>query len=609
MAADRIRTNEDRVRFPLWLKLGATFGCVVAGALIAVQWHNLEQELEGWQQQQTAHQLGLAQATAILLDGEVLDTFRRGPDMQRPEYGRILGMLRSIRHAAGVRWLGIYGRRGERYFYLIDGEDEDPLPLNYPLFDVTPALRRALDEGKPGVALSNEDEWGRWDSAYAPVVVASGTPDERVAGVVCVDVDAAWKQVLRRARLRDGALQITLASLAVIVASILFSRTLVKHLKKLMAAANAVASGNLDQTVDIEVRDEIGVVARTFDRMLLGLKERDAIRDAFGRYVDPEVARQILADPDSLRPGGELRTVTILMSDLRGFTSLSERHTPAEMVELLNAYLGRMADVIARHRGTVNEFIGDAVLALFGAPVSSDDDALRAVACAAEMQIELERFNVEHPGADQLKMGIGVNTGQVIVGNIGSDRHMKYGVVGDAVNMAARVESFTVGGEVLMSEPTHAAVAEHVDVRGPFFARAKGKKEPLGLYSLLWVAEPYDLRVPIVDLGDQLADVSIPVDCYAVRGKEIDEEPMRATLIRLGRDDAEVLVERALAVFDNVKLRLRPEGEAPLEDVYAKVTRAEVHDGEHLCRLRFTSVPDPDRLEALAPAPPPPAGG
>jgi len=596
-----MRTNQDRVRFPLWLKLGATFGGIVAVSVAVVLWLNLDAELAHRQSQQTAHQLGLAQATAILLDGDTLRTFTRGPDMERPQYARVLEMLRAIRHASGVRWLGIYGRRGDRYHYIIDGEEEDPLPLNYPLFDLVPALIGAFELGKPGIAVDNLDEWGRWDSAYAPVRASDGT----VVAVVCVDVDAAWKDVVRRNKLQKGGRDIALATLVVLLASVFFSRSLVRHLKKLMAAANAVALGDLDRTVDIEVRDEIGVVARTFDHMRVGLKERDAIRDAFGRFVDPEVARQIMDDPEALRPGGELRPVTILMSDLRGFTSLSERLTPAQMVELLNAYLGRMADVIARHEGTVNEFIGDAILALFGAPRRADDDPLRAIACATEMQIELERFNAEHPDAVDLKMGIGLNTGQVIVGNIGSEKHLKYGVVGDAVNLAARVESFTVGGEILISEATWGHCSEQLEVRGPIEVKAKGKKEPLRLYSVLGVADRYDLRVPTVDLGSRLADVDIPAELFPVSGKEIATIPVSARLIRLGVDDADALVDRALQVFDNVKVRLRPPGESTLEDVYAKVTNAEERDGGHVCRLRFTSIPEPDRLKSLTPAPPP----
>ncbi len=597
----RLRTNEHRVRFPLWLKLGGVFGVIIALVMAALLTFDMHEDLTTQAEQRERRLVGLAEASARLLDGDLLHTFVRTPDMAREEYTQLRETLRFIRHANHVRWTGIYGHRRGRYQYIVDAEDEDPLPLNYPVFDVPPGLRGAFG-GKAGFDAGNEDEWGRWDSAHAPVLDSAGA----VAGVLTIDMDADWKNLMRRRRIKQGVLWILASALAILLTSILFARSLVGHLKRLMAAANAVAIGDLDQTIDIEVKDEVGVVARTFDRMRIGLKERDAIREAFGRYVDPEMARRILANPEAMRPGGELRTLTVMMSDLRGFTSLSERQTPAQMVELLNAYLGRMADVIARHQGTVNEFIGDAILALFGAPVAGEEDALRAVACAADMQIELRRFNAEHPEVRDLQMGIGLNTGPAIVGNIGSDKHLKYGVVGDAVNLAARVESFTVGGEVLLSASTYEEVVELVDVRGPITVKAKGKKEPLRLFSLLAVGAPYDLRVPLVDLGDTLGDVDIDVDCYPVRGKEVAEVPLAATLVRLGTDDAEMVVERPLAPHDNVKLRIRPDGDASLDDVYAKVTRADEEDGRHVCRLRFTSVPDPDRLESLTPPPPPP---
>ena len=230
---------------------------------------------------------------------------------------------------------------------------------------------------------------------------------------------------------------------------------------------------------------------------------------------------------------------------------------------------------------------------------------IRAVACAADMQIALQAFNAEHGDEPDLTMGIGVNTGAVIVGNIGSEQHMKYGVVGDAVNLTARVESFTVGGEVLVSAATHGVVAGHVEVRGPIEVRAKGKKAPLQVYSLLAVGPPWDLHVPVPDLGGTTEPVSIPTACYRVRGKEVAADALAATLVRLGKDDAELLSSEALAVYDNIKLTLQPDGGPTLDDLYAKVTRTgAAEQGRHLHGLRFTSVPDPEGLAALLPAAP-----
>src|SRR5262249_22755747 len=140
--------------------------------------------------------------------------------------------------------------------------------------------------------------------------------------------------------------------------------------------------------------------------------------------------------------------------DLRGFTALAERLSPEEVVDYLNAYFERMVELILRYRGTINEIMGDGILVIFGAPTSGDDDAERAVACAVEMQIAMDRFAADRrqQGLATAEMGIGLHTGRVVVGNIGSARRTKYAAVGTAVNLAARVESYTTGGQILISE-------------------------------------------------------------------------------------------------------------------------------------------------------------
>ena len=192
-------------------------------------------------------------------------------------------------------------------------------------------------------------------------------------------------------------------------------------------------------------------------RLVRNLELRNRfIQSLFGRYLSDEVVADLLASPEGPRIGGEQRRVTLLMSDLRGFTPLTEGLEPQQVLRLLNSYLGAMADVVLAHQGTVDEFVGDAILAIFGAPAARPDDAQRAVACAVAMQQALAALNRDNEphGLPRLEMGIAVHTGDVIVGNIGSERRTKYGVVGSAVNHAGRIESFTVGGQVLISDAT-----------------------------------------------------------------------------------------------------------------------------------------------------------
>jgi adenylate cyclase len=180
------------------------------------------------------------------------------------------------------------------------------------------------------------------------------------------------------------------------------------------------------------------------------------IRATFGRYLSDEIVTDILERPEGLELGGDLRRVSIMLSDIRGFTSLSENLAPAQVVTLLNRYLGAMTDIIMAHHGTIDEFIGDAILAVFGAPQRRDDDADRAVQCALAMQAAMLDINArnEADGFPAINTGIAINTGDVIAGNIGSERRSKYGFVGHPMNVTSRIEDITAGGEILISDST-----------------------------------------------------------------------------------------------------------------------------------------------------------
>ena len=182
------------------------------------------------------------------------------------------------------------------------------------------------------------------------------------------------------------------------------------------------------------------------------------IRETFGRYVSEQVVTQLLDAPEGLELGGAKRKVTILMSDLRGFTALAECLEAQEVMTFLNRYLEAMVDVILAYRGTIIEILGDGLLVLFGAPLSRDDDAERAVACALAMQLRMDESNAPNrrAGLPDVEMGIGIHTGEVVVGNIGSQQRTKYGVVGSAVNLTGRLESYTTGGQILISPTTYA---------------------------------------------------------------------------------------------------------------------------------------------------------
>jgi adenylate cyclase len=252
---------------------------------------------------------------------------------------------------------------------------------------------------------------------------------------------------------RRGLLLGALALLVALAAGTATARWIARPLQELAGLALRIRQGDLSVSVVPRSGDEIGVLTRAMSDMVRALRDREFVRETLGRYVSPELAERVLRDRGAVRLGGELREVTILMSDLRGFTALSERLGPEAMIDLLNRYLARMTAVIHEHGGMINEFIGDAILVLFGAPFQREDDAERAVRCAWAMQQALAALNEENRalGLPELGMGIAVNSGMVVAGNIGSRDRVKYGVVGPPVNLAARIQATAAAGEVLLA--------------------------------------------------------------------------------------------------------------------------------------------------------------
>ena len=320
-------------------------------------------------------------------------------------------------------------------------------------------------------------------------------------------------------------------------------------------------------------------------RRLAGALEvrNEFIRRTFGRYLSEEVVESLLETPEGLALGGEKREVTVLFADLRGFTAMADRYTPEQVVGLLNTYLGAMADVITRYQGTIDEFIGDAILALFGAPVARPDDAERAAACAVAMQQAMDGVNARNQAAGMpaVKMGIAVNTGDVVVGNIGSEKRAKYGVVGTHVNLAGRIEGLTVGGQVLVSASTVSRAGGSLVVGERVTFEAKGFREPVAVYDLRGVGGKHQLVLPDPDLALLPLAKPLAVEVTVLAGKTVGGEGFAARVVRASREAAEIETPSPLAAFADLRLRL-PGG----AELYAKVTRP----AGARATVRFTSA-------------------
>jgi adenylate cyclase len=221
-------------------------------------------------------------------------------------------------------------------------------------------------------------------------------------------------------------------------------------------------------------------------------KDKRMLKGAFGKYVSPAIVDQIIADPAGLKLGGERRTITILFSDLAGFTSLSEVMDPQALVSLLNEYLDDMSDIVFEEGGTLDKYIGDAIMAFYGAPTFEPDHALRACRTVLRMQQRLKELNVawKEKGLPSLKMRIGVNTGTPVVGNIGGQRRFDYTALGDPVNLAARLEPAckTYGISIMVAEETRRAAGDGIQVRELELLAVVGKAQPVAVYELLGLA-------------------------------------------------------------------------------------------------------------------------
>jgi adenylate cyclase len=221
-------------------------------------------------------------------------------------------------------------------------------------------------------------------------------------------------------------------------------------------------------------------------RLAKKIEHEAATRAQFQRLLSPNLVDQIVQGALALDQAGARREVTMLFADIRGFTSMSERHTPEQMVQVLNDYFEVMVDVLFRHGGTLDKYVGDEIIGLFGAPVEMPDAPLRAARCALDMLKALEEFNQirSSRGAEAIHIGIGLNTGPVIAGAIGSSQTLQYTVIGDAVNVAARLCSVAKGGEIIISESTMGACAACAVVEKREPVRVKGKAQPLPIYAL-----------------------------------------------------------------------------------------------------------------------------
>lgn len=430
---------------------------------VVLYWHGVDNERGALRDQLLITAVVLAQT----LDGPTLLAQLDGPDaMASTAFARLQEQLRQIcarspdvtsiyimrptADTGRLRFVIDYAQRGQ-VARVGDDYDARGVPL------LLEGLRHPVVETNP-VA----DAYGLTLSGYAPLRNAEG----ETLAVVGVDVDASSLDEIRQRVLRFLLILAGLMVLLMLLAALFVGRLLREPLRRVVEGADRVARGDFRVRLATERRDEFGLLSGHFNRMVQGLIERDFIRETFGRYVSRDVATALLANPEALALGGQEREVSVLFSDLREYSTLSEELSPTDILSLLNEYLGVMNAVIDEHRGCVIEYLGDGILVAFNAPNEVPDHASAAVRCALHMQEELAALNlawrqrgkqVQTWSGTSLAMRIGIHSGRVVAGNLGSHSRTKYAVIGDNVNVAARLEQLNkeLGTAILISEDVY----------------------------------------------------------------------------------------------------------------------------------------------------------
>jgi adenylate cyclase len=320
--------------------------------------------------------------------------------------------------------------------------------------------------------------------------------------------------------------------------------------------------------------------------------DEDRLRWQIGRVIDAALVNTQEVDS---------RRVTILLSDLRGFTALAEKFTALEMVEILNRYLNCMTEIIIAHGGTIDKFMGDAIMALFGAPIGREDDLEAALACAIEMQNAMKDINQQNMahGMAPLYMGIGINTGEVVAGHLGSALHSEYTVIGDQVNLASRVEAHSLRGQILLSENSYQLARDFIEIGDVNEVKVKGKKAAVRMYELLSTRRPRLLLAPARETRNSpRVDVDMPLSFQRLSGKVVLPQVIEGLVVDLSYGGMYIVSPVVMEAFDDIKITLSLSFMgAALAEIYAKILRVSAVPEGYECRVEFTSI---DARAALA---------
>lgn len=292
----------------------------------------------------------------------------------------------------------------------------------------------------------------------------------------------------------------------------------------------------------------------------------------------------------------QTKQVTILISDLRGFTALSEHYQPKVIIEILNFYLSHMCEIIYGFGGSVDKFMGDSIMALFGLSKQRNDDLERAIACAVEMQRSMQSINSENVkhGYPRLFMGIGINTGEVVAGNLGSELHHEYTVIGDEVNLASRIEAYSLRGQILLSERSRELAKDYIECAKPNQVLVKGKQTPVNFYELLSTSRPRQLEVPRVESRKSpRIEVDFPLTFQPLKNKAVSPISFSGRAVDMSYNGLQARLPIELQAMSDIRIILNTSLMSQQSShIYAKILENEKQGAEWLSRMEFTGIDD-----------------
>lgn len=473
------------------LVLLLTLAVATNGVLLAMMYFQAREHL--LRQMQTTV-LSIAATAATSIDAAKHQMIKTRADEETPAYHEIETALRKVRDANRrpgdltvkyVYTMTPHPTEKGVGLFAVDAEENDDDKSH-----VGDVYKARGDNGaivfdqfqvQPGFV---EDQWGKWLTANAPIRDANG----KSVGVVGVDVDAAEPLQKINLLLWSGGTAMALSILLATGMAIVIARLICEPLGVLRRTAEAVGKGDLTTRAELPRDDEFGEVAQSMNSMIAGLRQRENLKGTLARYVSSELAEKIFQSGEMPELKGDRCKITVLFADLRGFTTIAETLNPEQVVSILNEFFEKMIEAIFRHGGTLNKFLGDGFMAVFGAPAEDNFQEEHAVRAALDMRRALdvlcERWKLAH--SHEFNVGIGINTGTAVVGNIGSQQRMEYTAVGDAVNIAARLETASkeLGTDIVVSEYTYVTVRHRFPFKQLKSLHVKGRTDPVTVYGV-----------------------------------------------------------------------------------------------------------------------------